>query len=71
VLLTAQGAYIKMSGGNIEVHAPGKVDIKASMKSWTGPKSDSNSLTLAKADLKGCEQSSKDASGKQAGAQTV
>ena len=37
VLLTAQGAYIKMSGGNIEVHAPGKVDIKASMKSWTGP----------------------------------
>ena len=41
VLLTAQGAYIKMSGGNIEVHAPGKVDFKASMKSWTGPKSDS------------------------------
>jgi type VI secretion system secreted protein VgrG len=40
VLLTAQGAYIKMSGGNIEVHAPGKVDFKASMKSWTGAKSD-------------------------------
>jgi type VI secretion system secreted protein VgrG len=46
VLLTAQGAYIKMSGGNIEVHAPGKVDFKASMKSWTGPKSDSNSIKL-------------------------
>jgi type VI secretion system secreted protein VgrG len=41
VLLTAQGAYIKMSGGNIEVHAPGKVDFKASMKSWTGAKSSS------------------------------
>jgi uncharacterized protein (DUF2345 family) len=41
VLLTAGGAYIKMSGGNIEVHAPGMVDFKASMKSWTGPKSDS------------------------------
>jgi type VI secretion system secreted protein VgrG len=54
VLLTAQGAYIKMSGGNIEVHAPGKVDFKASMKSWTGAKSDSNSLTLAKGDSKGC-----------------
>jgi type VI secretion system secreted protein VgrG len=40
ILLTAQGAYIKMSGGNIEVHAPGKVDFKASMKSWTGAKSD-------------------------------
>jgi type VI secretion system secreted protein VgrG len=44
VLLTAQGAYIKMSGGNIEVHAPGMVDFKASMKSWTGPKSDSPNL---------------------------
>ena len=56
VLLTAQGAYIKMSGGNIEVHAPGKVDIKASMKNWTSPKSDSNSLTMAKAGkLKVCE----------------
>jgi Phage tail baseplate hub (GPD)/Uncharacterized protein conserved in bacteria (DUF2345) len=41
VLLTAGGAYIKMSGGNIEVHAPGMVDFKASMKSWTGPMSDS------------------------------
>lgn len=40
VLLTAQGACIKMSGGNIEVHAPGKVDFLASMKSWTGAKSD-------------------------------
>ena len=48
VLLTAQGAYIKMSGGNIEVHAPGKVDFKATMKSWTSGESDSNSLTLAK-----------------------
>jgi type VI secretion system secreted protein VgrG len=40
VLLTAQGAYIKMSGGNIEVHAPGRVDFKATMKSWTSAKSD-------------------------------
>jgi type VI secretion system secreted protein VgrG len=44
VLLTAGGAYIKLSGGNIEVHAPGMVDFKASMKSWTGPKSDSPNL---------------------------
>ena len=40
ILLTAQGAYIKLSGGNIEVHAPGMVDFKASMKSWTSAKSD-------------------------------
>jgi type VI secretion system secreted protein VgrG len=45
VLLTAQGAYIKMSGGNIEVHAPGRVDFKATMKSWTSAKSDSLDLT--------------------------
>jgi type VI secretion system secreted protein VgrG len=41
VLLTAQGAYIKMSGGNIDIHAPGRVDFKAGVKSFTGPKSDS------------------------------
>lgn len=38
VLLTAQGAYIKIEGGNIEVHAPGKVDFKASKKELAGPK---------------------------------
>ena len=48
VLLTAQGAYIKMSGGNIGVHAPGKVDFLASVKSWTGAKSDNNTMTLPK-----------------------
>jgi type VI secretion system secreted protein VgrG len=69
VLLTAQGAYIKMSGGNIEVHAPGMVDFKASMKSWTGPKSDSNSMTLAKGDLKGCAM--KVASASQSGGASV
>ena len=49
VLLTAQGAYIKMEGGNIEVHAPGMVAFKASLKSFTSGQSDSNSLSLAKA----------------------
>jgi type VI secretion system secreted protein VgrG len=71
VLLTAQGAYIKLEGGNIEVHAPGLVAFKAEMKNWTGPMSDSNSMSLAKGDLKGCEQSAKEASAKQAGAQTI
>ncbi len=37
VLLTAQGAYIKLEDGNIEVHAPGKVDLKATKKELTGP----------------------------------
>lgn len=37
VLLTAQGAYIKLEGGNIEVHAPGKVDFRAGKKELAGP----------------------------------
>lgn len=37
VLLTAQGAYIKLEGGNIEVHAPGRVVLKATKKELTGP----------------------------------
>lgn len=37
VLLAAQGAYIKLEGGNIEVHAPGKIEFKASMKELAGP----------------------------------
>jgi type VI secretion system secreted protein VgrG len=46
LLFTAQGAYIKMDGRNIEIVAPGMVDFKAEMKSFTGPKGDSNSLSL-------------------------
>lgn len=39
VLVTAQGAYLKIEGGNIELHAPKKVEFKASKKDWTGPAS--------------------------------
>jgi type VI secretion system secreted protein VgrG len=39
VLLTAQGAYLKIEGGNIEVHGPGKIEFKASMKELAGPQS--------------------------------
>jgi type VI secretion system secreted protein VgrG len=37
VLLTAQGAYLKLEGGDILLHAPGKVELKARMKELTGP----------------------------------
>jgi len=37
VLVTAQGAYLKLEGGNIMLHAPGKVDFKATKKELTGP----------------------------------
>jgi type VI secretion system secreted protein VgrG len=37
VLLTAQGACLKLEGGNISLHAPGKVEFKASMKELAKP----------------------------------
>ncbi|MCK9385000.1 MAG: type VI secretion system tip protein VgrG [Nevskia sp.] len=36
LLLTAQGAYIRLQGGNIEIHAPGNVQFKG-MKQIKGP----------------------------------
>lgn len=37
ILLTSGGAYIRLSGGNIEIHAPGAVDIKGDQHSFSGP----------------------------------
>ncbi|WP_230411956.1 DUF2345 domain-containing protein [Denitromonas iodatirespirans] len=39
LLATAGGAYLKIEGGNISLHAPGPVKLKASMKNLTGPAS--------------------------------
>lgn len=55
VLLTAQGAYIKLEGGNIEVHAPGKVEFKASKKELAGPVSVSSAeiaIKISEIDMK-------------------
>ncbi|MCU6497831.1 type VI secretion system tip protein VgrG [Rugamonas sp. A1-17] len=51
VLLTSQGAYIKLEGGNIMIHGPGTMTFKASMKELTGPASSAPVLPpLPKAD---------------------
>jgi type VI secretion system secreted protein VgrG len=39
VMLTAQGAYMKLEGGNIMIHGPGTMEFKASMKELAGPAS--------------------------------
>jgi type VI secretion system secreted protein VgrG len=39
ILLTSGGAYIRLKDGNIEIHAPGKIDIKGIQHSFTGPTS--------------------------------
>jgi len=37
ILLVSGGAYVRIKDGNIELHAPGKVEIKGAMKSFDGP----------------------------------
>ncbi|MGF6993822.1 type VI secretion system Vgr family protein [Paraburkholderia sp. GAS32] len=37
ILFTSAGAYIRMKDGNIEIHAPGKIDIKGAQHSFSGP----------------------------------
>ncbi|MBM3115703.1 DUF2345 domain-containing protein, partial [Jeongeupia naejangsanensis] len=37
ILLTAGGGYIRLKGGNIEIHCPGKVDVKGADHSFSGP----------------------------------
>ncbi len=57
ILLTAGGAGITISGGNITLAAPGNITFKAGMKNFTGGSSASVSVTLKKAGvLKGCAQ---------------
>ncbi|MGU7769643.1 type VI secretion system tip protein TssI/VgrG [Burkholderia sp. MR1-5-21] len=39
ILLTSGGAYIRIQGGNVEVHAPGKIDVKGASHTFAGPAS--------------------------------
>jgi type VI secretion system secreted protein VgrG len=44
--LTAQGATLKLEGGNIMLHGPGTISFKASSKELAGPASASSELKL-------------------------
>jgi type VI secretion system secreted protein VgrG len=37
ILLTSGGAYIRIKDGNIEIHAPGKIELKGASHSLDGP----------------------------------
>ena len=39
ILLTSGGGYIRIEGGNIDVHGPGAIDIKGAQHSFGGPAS--------------------------------
>ncbi|WP_186052463.1 type VI secretion system Vgr family protein [Burkholderia gladioli] len=52
ILLTSGGAYIRLQDGNIEIHAPGKIDIKGAQHAFAGPTSAPYDLpALPKGDL--------------------
>jgi type VI secretion system secreted protein VgrG len=62
VMLTAQGAYLKIEGGNIMIHGPGTMSFKASMKELAGPQSTSVAGPEFKVgELKGCAMKLADA----------
>ncbi|MET3620186.1 type VI secretion system Vgr family protein [Burkholderia ambifaria] len=44
ILLTSGGAYIRLRDGNIELHAPGKIDVKGAQHSFSGPASQSYAM---------------------------
>ncbi len=55
VLATAGGAYVRVEGGGIQLHAPGKVELKAGVHSWVGPEMGNGAAPLPKGDLKLCD----------------
>ena len=57
VLLTAQGAYLKLEGGDIELGAPGTIEFKAARRDLTGPRAASaERVTLNSSEVGGCEE---------------
>ncbi|WP_156442974.1 DUF2345 domain-containing protein, partial [Burkholderia sp. MSMB1552] len=39
ILITSGQAYIRLKDGDIQIHAPGRIDIKGSMHNFSGPAS--------------------------------
>jgi type VI secretion system secreted protein VgrG len=56
ILLTSGGAYIRIKGGNIEIHAPGNIDIKGAQHAFAGPASTAYALpALPQGELAGMQ----------------
>ncbi|WP_284337753.1 DUF2345 domain-containing protein, partial [Comamonas sp. NoAH] len=54
LLLTAGGGYIRLEGGNIQIHAPGAVTFKAGSHNFVGPGSSSVSAQLPSSSIQAC-----------------
>jgi type VI secretion system secreted protein VgrG len=66
VLLTSAGAYIKLEGASIKIHAPGKVTFRG-MHNFVGPQATQASSGLPQGDYKGCILKAQSAAAAQAG----
>ncbi len=53
ILLASGGAYIRVAGGNIEIHAPGKLDLKGAQHLFDGPDSMGYPLPSSRPDQPG------------------
>lgn len=63
VLATAAGAYMRIEGGGIQLHAPGKVELKAGVHNWAGPQTAAGPAALPQGELEGCAAALEDAAG--------
>ena len=45
ITFSSGGAYIRLKGGNIELHAPGTIDVKGAQQLFDGPAGMSNALS--------------------------
>lgn len=63
VLATAAGAYMRIEGGGIQLHAPGKVELKAGVHNWVGPQSGTGPAQPPQGDMEGCAAALEDAAG--------
>jgi len=67
VLLTSAGAYIRLEGASIKIHAPGKVTFRG-MHDFVGPMGAQADNAIAPADYRGCPLKAQSAAAAQAGA---
>jgi type VI secretion system secreted protein VgrG len=60
VLLTSAGAYIKLEGASIKIHAPGKVTFRG-MHDFVGPGNASAAASLGNSAYAGCAKKTEQA----------
>jgi uncharacterized protein (DUF2345 family) len=60
LLLTAGGAYVRLEGSNIQIHAPGAVTFKAGMHDFVGPQGKNIEVQLPRGNQPACVECMRD-----------